>query len=280
VSNPFLIKGPALVSFSSGRSSAMMLGKMVEAHGGRLPDDVFVAFANTGRELEPSLRFAHDCATHWGVHIHWLEFVTNLQSVPASERFVEVGYNSASRNGEPFDRLIARKQALPTGLHRWCTEFLKVKVLFDFAESIGLGKPGDFTEVIGLRADEKPRIVRLREDARNEARTLAFPLSTAGIVKGNVFSYWKLQPFDLQLERGFGNCDECPFIGLKARIARAQRRPANCEWWAQHELARGHIFGKEHSVVEVLGFAAASPTLPLNDDHDAECGTWCPSMVA
>ena len=34
--NPYLIQGPAQISFSGGRSSAMMLCKIVEAHGGRV----------------------------------------------------------------------------------------------------------------------------------------------------------------------------------------------------------------------------------------------------
>ena len=38
--NPYLIKGPALISFSGGRTSGYMLNHILEAHGGRLPDDV------------------------------------------------------------------------------------------------------------------------------------------------------------------------------------------------------------------------------------------------
>lgn len=46
----YRVEGPAQVSFSGGRSSGMMLCKIVEAHGGTLPSDVIVAFANTGKE--------------------------------------------------------------------------------------------------------------------------------------------------------------------------------------------------------------------------------------
>lgn len=277
--SPYLITGPALISFSGGRSSAYMLKKMIDAHGGRLPDDIHVCFANTGRELEPTLRFVHDCATNWDVRVHWLEFVSNRQLKPPAERFCEVGFNSASRNGEPFDRLISLKGALPTGRQRWCTEFMKVRVLFDYAEAAGLGKPGEFKEIIGLRADEKARIIRLQGDARNEARQIICPMSTAGVVKSDIFSFWKASSFDLKLERGFGNCDQCPFIGKKARIARAQARPASCEWWAGKEIETGYRFGRDLTMIEVLGIAASSPTLPIDDDYDSECGTWCPSMV-
>lgn len=275
MSGPYFIQGPALISFSGGRTSAYMLKQILDAHGGALPENVHVCFANTGKEREETLRFVHECATRWSVRVRWLEFVTDLASVGPDGRFVEVGLNSASRKGEPFDRLIARKQALPNGRDRWCTEFLKVKVLFDFAASIGFGKPGQFAEIIGLRADEKRRIDRMRCDARNEARQLVFPLSTAGVRKSDIFDFWKAQGFDLQLPRGLGNCDHCPMIGHKDRIARAQIDPRGCEWWARHELAVGHSFGRQASFVGLLGEAARSPRLGLEEAYDGECGTWC-----
>lgn len=280
MTDPFLITGPAIISFSGGRTSARMLKGIVDAHGGQLPDDIHVCFANTGREREPTLRFVHECATRWGVRIRWLEFMSDRASMPAADRIAEVGFNSASRAGEPFRRLIALKKAIPNGRHRWCTEYLKVKVLFDFAESIGLGRPGQFTEVIGLRADEKRRIDRLRHDARNEASQLNFPLSTAEIRKSDIFSFWEEQPFDLELPRGLGNFDHCPMLALKDRIARAQYDPASCLPWAEDEAAIGHIYGRGVSFVELLGMAAQSPRLPFDDRYEGECGTWCPSEAA
>lgn len=279
MTSPYLITGPALISFSGGRTSAYMLKQILDAHGGTLPDDVHVCFANTGKELEETLRFVHDCATHWGVQVRWLEFLTDLASAGPEGRFVEVGFNSASRDGEPFDRLIERKQMLPNGRQRICTEFLKVRAMFDFMESIGLGRPGQYAEVIGLRADEKRRIDSMRHDARNKARHLCFPLSSAGVVKSDIFAFWAAQEFDLALERGAGNCDQCPFIGDANRIARAQRRPATCEWWARKEIERGRRFGRHLTFVELLGVVASSPRLPMPETGDVECGLWCAGGV-
>ena len=50
MADPYLITGPALISFSGGRTSAYMLKMILDAHGGTLPDDVHVCFANTGKE--------------------------------------------------------------------------------------------------------------------------------------------------------------------------------------------------------------------------------------
>lgn len=280
MSNPYLIEGPALISFSGGRTSAYMLKHILDAHGGALPEDVHVTFANTGKEREETLRFVHDCATRWGVRVRWLEYRSLKRSIPASERFEEVGFNSASRAGEPFDKLITRKSGgLPNGRQRWCTEFLKVKVLIDFAVSLGWGA-GQYKEVIGLRADEKRRIDRLSSDARNEARQLSFPLSSGGVRKADIFAFWAAQDFDLMLPRGTGNCDHCPMIGDRDRVARAQMDPAGTEWWARHEMRTGYRFGRHFTFLELLGLAASSPRLPMNEDYDAECGSWCAGEAA
>jgi len=147
--NPYRIEGPALISFSGGRTSAYMLRMILDAHDGKLPDDVHVCFANTGKEREETLRFVHECATRWNVRVRWLEFVTDLRSVGAAGRFEEVGYNSASRNGEPLSRLIARKQSLFSTMRgRWCTQHCKVGVLHDFMETQGYSG-GDYVLMNG-----------------------------------------------------------------------------------------------------------------------------------
>lgn len=281
--DPFFITGPALISFSGGRTSAYMLWRILQAHGGALPDDVHVCFANTGKEREETLRFVHDCATHWGVRVRWLEFVTDLRSVGAAGRFQEVGFNSASRNGEPFDRLIQRKQAIPSTVSgRWCTQFLKVGVLHDFMETQGFAERGSFTEVIGLRADEKDRVERLTEKPSNLDRKISTPLAQAGQRKPDIFAFWPTQPFDLQLERGLGNCDHCPFIGDKQRVIRARRDPKGVFWWAKHEADKKMRFGRLMSMVEILGQAASQSDLFLSDeaDGDGECGLWCAGEAA
>ncbi len=63
-----------LVSFSGGRTSGYMLWRIICAHGGVLPDFVYVVFANTGREHPQTLRFVHDCAVYWQVRIIWVEW--------------------------------------------------------------------------------------------------------------------------------------------------------------------------------------------------------------
>lgn len=278
MTNPYLITGPACLSFSGGRTSAEMLKKVIDAHGGKLPDNFFVVFANTGKEKEATLRFVHECGTRWGVRIHWVEFVTDLKSAGAAGRFVEVGYNSASRNGEPLERLIARKKALFSTLKgRWCTQLCKVGAIHDFMEAQGF-PPGTYAEVIGFRADESDRVYELPRKPRNADRDLRFPLAEAGVRKDDVNLFWSEQQFDLELERGTGNCDHCPFLQFKSRVIRARRDPAGCQWWKANEDAKNFSFGYE-SFDEVLRAAESQPLLPLDDIEadaaDSECGAWC-----
>src|SRR5215475_13155125 len=101
MSDPFLIKGPALISFSGGRSSAYMLWRILQAHGGTLPDDVKVTFANTGKEMPQTLDFVRDCGERWGVEVVWLEYRRN-----DGPSFEIVTHETASRAGEPFKALI------------------------------------------------------------------------------------------------------------------------------------------------------------------------------
>ena len=48
--DPFRIDGPTCISFSGGRTSAYMLWRVLQSHGGKLPADAVVCFANTGEE--------------------------------------------------------------------------------------------------------------------------------------------------------------------------------------------------------------------------------------
>ena len=73
MTNPYKIDGPALISFSGGRTSGFMLWHILDAHNGELPPDVYVTFANTGKEREETLRFVFECQSRWGAKIRWLE---------------------------------------------------------------------------------------------------------------------------------------------------------------------------------------------------------------
>jgi len=270
VTHPFHITGPGLISFSGGRTSAYMLHEILRARGGKLPPDVVVCFANTGKELEETLRFVHECGSRWGVSIVWLEWRD------AKPCFECVGMNSASRNGEPFEALIEKKSRLPNWQERWCTTFLKIKPMQDYMrETFGL-EPGQYVECVGLRNDEPSRIGDMVEGDAKSGRRRTAPLSRAKVDKRHVEAFWAMQPFDLGLEPWEGNCDFCFATGRRVRLARARRRPASPTWWAQQETKIDGTFDRRDSVRALMDEALRTPDMfEAPDEHDAECGLHC-----
>jgi 3'-phosphoadenosine 5'-phosphosulfate sulfotransferase (PAPS reductase)/FAD synthetase len=275
--NPYLIEGPALISFSGGRTSGYMLWHILDAHDGKLPDDVHVCFANTGKEREETLRFVHDCATNWSVRVRWLEWRSRLTTLPVAERFAEVGFNSASRNGEPFAAMLADRSYLPNAVSRFCTTELKVRIMKWFMQSLGYK---NWTNIIGLRADEPTRVERSNRPSK-ECWTNAMPLANAAVTNRDVRAFWREQPFDLQLLPFEGNCDAC-FLKARPKLWEVERtKPGTLDWWIAQETMRDARFRSEYSYAELKSDVQRQPDMfagGLFDDDpdmDAECGTWC-----
>lgn len=292
--NPYLITGPALISFSGGRTSAYMVKQILDAHGGTLPDDVHVAFANTGKEREETLRFVHECATRWGVKVHWLEWRRRERGSPWEDGFTEVGYNSASRNGEPFAALIANRQMLPNPVTRFCTQQLKIRTMELFMRSRGYER---WNNAVGLRWDEMHRVFRQieRNDKKIDRFTAVMPLATQAtkVRESDVLSWWARQPFNLQIRGYEGNCDLC-FLKSERTLMRLVRDNPGLEaWWVDQErLHEGKTrdprmskFNKAFTYDGIASAVAAGPMLDLDymtpeDEFDAECGLWCAGEAA
>ena len=268
--NPYLIQGPASISFSGGRTSAYMLHQILQAYGGSLPANIFVVFANTGKEMEETLRFVHDCGTRWAAKIHWVEWRD------AKPCFEEVGYNSASREGEPFAALIAKKHMPPNWRARFCTQFLKVRAMAAFLETQGF-VAGKYFEVIGLRYDEGLRVFKMLARNDKDGCKCIAPLSKAHAVKSTVMDFWRVQPFDLGLEDGDGNCDLCFLKGrnLRKRIIRAT--PQRADWWSKQEISVNGFFDRRDSYAGLKEECARQPDFFTEPDieHDVECGLLC-----
>lgn len=281
-----MIDGPAMISFSGGRTSAFMLHMLLEAHGGTLPADWRVVFANTGKEKQETLRFVAECGSRWGVKVNWVEW---RRGDPI---YAEVGPNSASRAGEPFKALIDSKQRLPNGHERWCTQYLKVLPMFAFMrDQLGL-EPGAYTEIIGLRHDEGIRILKGLERADADNHRVAYPLAKAKKLKAHVRRFWLgdnrdpknlthplPQGFDLGLNPWEGNCDLCfqKGKGIRKHLIRAD--PSIAPWWSDRESEQNGWFDKRDLVAELVEQVRTTPTLfdepEPDDEHDAECGTSC-----
>ena len=235
MSDPFAIVGPAVVSFSGGRTSAYMLRRILDAHGGTLPDDVVVCFANTGREMSATLDFVAECASRWGVRVRWLEY----RWQPGGPWAEEVSHNSASRNGEPFEAIIKKRQYLPNPVTRFCTVELKIRAMHKHLKALGWT---EWDQMVGIRADEQRRVVKIRARPSPEivAETMVLPLADAGVTVSDVGAFWDAQPFNLELPtyKGrtlAGNCDLCFLKPAGQVLSLIAQKPERAAWWAKME---------------------------------------------
>jgi 3'-phosphoadenosine 5'-phosphosulfate sulfotransferase (PAPS reductase)/FAD synthetase len=243
--DPFKVDGPTCISFSGGRTSAYMLWRVLQSHGGKLPDEAMVCFANTGREDEATLRFVRDCSEHWGVPITWVEYRSDEAG------FAAVAFDSASRDGEPFAAMIAKEQFLPSPVQRICTSRLKVRVMHKMLRARGWT---EWDQFIGIRADEPRRVakIRARPNGETSAETMHMPLADAGVSVGDVGAFWAAQPFGLELATFngrtlAGNCDLCflkPVAQVQSLIA---ERPSRAIWWVRMEALAKDSFGERRS---------------------------------
>ena len=276
--NPYKIHGPACISVSGGRSSGLLLFRILEAHTGRLPSDVYCVFANTGEEAEGTLLFVREMAERWNVPIRWVEFSAERRpGLPADfSRWREVDYCSAARAGEPFDAMVDWKKYLPNHSEKLCTEWLKVRAIGGLMSSLGFTPsapktkdapyiPGDYDQIIGIRADEPKRIA-----SSAGKPDVDLPLVRARVTRGDVAAFWAGQSFDLRIDAGEGNCRLCFEKGREQlrNVVRDAPDGAGIERWIGRERRRGALMRKGHSYEELRDRARAQ--LPILDATERE----------
>jgi 3'-phosphoadenosine 5'-phosphosulfate sulfotransferase (PAPS reductase)/FAD synthetase len=253
--------------------------------GGKLPDDVVVCFANTGKEREETLRFVHECGSRWGVDVQWIEYRDT------DVGFETVGFNSASRSGEPFAAIIKKYGILPNGVSRFCTAKLKIQAMTKLMRSLGFER---WVNAVGLRYDEGHRVLRqlARNETGKERYTAVMPLSKAKVTVRDVAAFWAAQDFDLQLKSHEGNCDLC-FLKSRGKLSELIRdNPGMADWWKrQEELAAatakgtGSQFNRDRSYADLEREVLTQPFMPglmdnIDEEHDVECGLHCSGEAA
>jgi 3'-phosphoadenosine 5'-phosphosulfate sulfotransferase (PAPS reductase)/FAD synthetase len=269
--NPFEIIEPTCISFSGGRTSGYMLYKVLEAGGGQLPSDAIVCFANTGKEDEATLKFVQACSDNWNVEIHWVEY---QNEEPA---FVRVDFQTASRNGEPFEALIRKRQYLPNPVTRFCTSELKIRTIHKYLKSLGW-EHNETMDWVGMRADEQRRAAKIADKSR-------IPLVTAGVTKETVGEFWRNQSFDLELPNMngvtmHGNCDLCFLKGGAQVLSLIAEKPERGIWWAKMEALAlalaskpsGAVFRSDRpSYASMIKFAAEQKDMFDPNEESIAC---------
>ena len=208
-----------------------MLKKILDAHGGTMPEESRILFANTGLEHEKTLEFVKECGERWNLDVIWLEWSDT------DPGFTIVNFDTASRSGEPFSKLIEQRKFPPTPVARFCTSNLKMRTMAKYLKSIGWT---DWDAAIGLRADEPRRAKRIKGDCA--AETPVCPMYEAGHSLLDVDEYWKNSSWKLQLPRWAGNCVGC-FLKSRGRLELiASEYPEHMQWWVEQEEKTGKPF--------------------------------------
>jgi 3'-phosphoadenosine 5'-phosphosulfate sulfotransferase (PAPS reductase)/FAD synthetase len=253
-----------------------MLYRILQAHGGELPDDVVASFANTGREMPATLDFVQQMQEHWNVPIVWLEYRhAYADGASRRTRYAEVvSHNSASRAGEPFDMLLESKKIVPDRTRRFCTEQLKVNTIKRYLQDhLGWTR---WTNVVGFRADESVRIKTKRiEEADFSTWDSVFPLADAGIQELDVMRFWRAQNFDLALDEDGdgGNCDGCFMFSAEKLGRMFLKYPERMDWWPRTEKRYGSkTMAPGRSYESVRTLAENQGVLPWNDASPCRSG--------
>lgn len=282
MSDPFKIDGPTCLAFSAGRSSAYLLWRVLQANS---PEDIgrwlVVVFCNTGKEEEASLVFARECERQWGVKIIWLEWRADEPG------YAIVDFETASRNGEPFENMLRTMGYLPNGVSRFCTINLKIRITAKYLLSIGFdGTQAELenSSLVGFRADEMLRVRKLADRSRA-------PLAAAGVIARDIGNFWRQQPFDLGLpningKTPGGNCDLCFQKPLAQKVSLIAQKPSRAVWWIRMEdeipdpekaTASGSVFSLDHPTYARMASFVANQTdaFPMDPEEEAKqcfCG--------
>lgn len=220
-------KDRLLVSFSGGRTSAYMTWWIINNWVDQF--EIKVVFANTGKEEEATLQFINECDKRWGLNVVWVEAVINNDFGKGTTAKV-VSFETAKRNGEPFEAVIA-KYGIPNASFPHCTRELKTAPIHSYIRSIGWK---NYFTAIGIRVDEFDRMNPKRKDLK-----YMYPLVTNNIRLKDVIIFWSKQEFDLKLQSYEGNCDLC----WKKSVPKLQRlveeKPSRIDWWKDMEMRYG-----------------------------------------
>ena len=266
------------ISFSGGETSALMTNWCLS----NLKDqykEIKVVFANTGQEREETLEFVKECDEYFGFGTVWVEAVVHHGQRKAPSHRI-VGFETASRNGEPFEEVI-KKYGIPNKSWSHCTRDLKLNPMKSYMRSVGW-TPGTYDTAIGIRADEIDRI-----NSKHEELKIIYPMvSGVKMTKADVNTFWRSQPFRLRLKGYEGNCSWCWKKSLRKHLTLVTERPELYEFPLRMEreyslvgkefhnekvvLPEGYkrtFFRSGMSTEELLELAKTEEFTPAKDDH-------------
>jgi hypothetical protein len=230
-----------LISFSGGETSALMTHLLLTKWRGKYAN-MRVVFANTGQENEATLDFVRRCEQEMNFPVVWVE--ADPQVGRAGTKHRVVSYETASRNGEPFEAVV-KKYGVPNSKFSHCTRELKLNPITHWARSIGWSA-GSYDTAIGIRADEARR--------RGGDPAYVYPLMDwLPLDKPSVNRFWSAQPFRLQLAGYQGNCKTCWKKSNRKLLTLMDENPEQFDFFERMEREYG-LVGPEFKKTTVPGY--------------------------
>lgn len=264
-----MAKQKLLVSVSGGETSGFLAWKIKNSTEFQEKYEIRYGFANTGREREETLEFLDECAKAWDLPIEWLEADVQREH-GVGVRAKLVSFETASRNGEPFEAMI-QKYGIPNTGFPHCSRILKRQAIRSFFKAWG-----SYTTAIGIRADEFDR----QSDTAKKDK-ITYPLINVWPTqKTDVNRFWSEQPFRLRLKGYQGNCVDCWKKSFRKLATIAKETPEVFDWTRSMELKYQHyrpqtqpnrrlparFFRGSKTVDDIFDIAHSSAFTPAEDD--------------
>lgn len=274
------------VSFSGGRTSAYMCWWLLNNKADEY--DFKFVFANTGLEHEKTLEFVDRCDKEFGLRLTWVEALVDPREGKGIRHKI-VTYETASRNGEPFEDFI-RKSGIPNSSYNQCSERLKTFPMESYRKSLGFKR--NHLTAIGIRSDEIDRMSERAEDLG-----LCYPLITMTYAtKAQIRHWWSGQQFDLDLPEHLGNCVTCWKKSDRKLLTIAKHEPERFEFMDRMEKQyrrvkagdEDRVFFRHHRTTQDILTDAQAPFVEFQDympelqlgffdemDFEDGCGSRC-----
>lgn len=267
----------AAVSFSGGRTSALMAALLKEAAPPGF--EMKFVFANTGSEHPATYEFVRQCDEYFGLGLVIVEAKVHEER-GRGVGFEVKSYASMSKDHGPF-RALVNKYGIPSHWAPYCTSRLKVEPIQKYLASEGFlrGKLLNYHTFIGIRSDEIDRM-----SPRADVEGFSYPLVWAGIHKKDVIDFWKLMPFNLDLPgEHYGNCVFCYKKTDRKLLTLAREAPWVFDFPIEMEekyatmkvpdrmkpFGRRFWYRKYETAAALLERAKNSQFDPYTDDHSA-----------
>lgn len=230
---------PLVISFSGGRTSAMMTKYLLAKYTGKR--EILVIFANTGREHEETLQFVNNCDLHFKFNTVWIEAVQHHGKRKCAGYKV-VTFETANRDGAPFEDMI-KKYGIPNIDFPHCSRELKGNPVKSYI--VDICKWLDYEIAIGYRFDEPKRYKKPKPKQ-------VYPfVHEYPVTKLKVNQWWLKQAFDLDMSRFnsecrpfpeyMGNCDKCWKKAKRKLLTLILENRDNADWWNEMEMKYGEF---------------------------------------